>query len=316
MKKQVILAIATLFSIGACSRAEKTPSPDGVNPVIIEILNARVFLEEYHFYRQKNYPELPADIDDQTHSHIFDRFKRDLLIAEISQAQGFRITDDQVNQFINTKLTSLSFELLPSHDQGLWRNEIKRRLAIVQFLHREILNDFPISDDRIAEYYEANEDRFKKETAYQLRFAQTKTREQADQLRAALKKSKEPFAEVAKDYAENEGYQLVISLKMNELAAPFQKAVGRLKPGQFTKIIPIKQGETDFFYIIYLESLTEAHRVAFEDAYYPVQTELEKERCRKLLDEKIRQFENKIPMKVHLSELPFTYLQASQRNEV
>ena len=248
--------------------------------------------------------------------------EEDLFIAEISQTL-VRVTDEQVEDFIRknealirAREATVSFHTLPERTQQLWRKEIRRRLAIQQFLKREILDNTPITNEAIAHYYRDNETTFKQETRYRLRIVQTGSQEQADSFYKALRKSKEPFLEVAKNYATNEGYLLALPMLLEELPEPFRNEVRKLKPGRYSKVIPINYGELDNFYVIHLDSIIEADTVSFEAADGYIREKLEKQHFDQLLLEKIQQFEHRVPVVVYPESLPFKLIDPLPTKEV
>lgn len=304
-----------LFLFVCACRMAPTPDSEG-NPVILQVSHTDIRLKTYLFYLEKKYPEVVDTLDHELHSYFFDQFKRELLIAKISQATGFRVTKDQEDDFIKSHISQISFHRLSEKEQGLWRQAIRRRLAIQQFLQREILNQTIISDEMVGNYYDANPELFQKEAVYHLRFMQTQEETQAKAFLKALKKSREPFVEVARAFTGNESYKLVVPLSREALLDSFQKALRRKKPGQHTKIIPVNQGEVTYYYVLYLESKIPAGQISFEDSYPYIRRVLAKEHYQKLLEAKIRRFAHRVPMKVKTENLPFNYIEAPQRKEV
>ena len=311
-----LTAVLLLAVASGCVSDSSERDGSQLNPLIVRMGTAEVYLDEFDFYRKQNYPEIEGNNDPELHSFVFDKFRRDLLIAQISQGLGFRITGDQVDQFINYKMTGMSFHLLPPEEQLLFRKEIKRRLAIQQFLEREIVSAVTVADEEINRHYEAHQEDFRKEALFRVRFMQARDEARASEFLDVLKKGRESFVDVAKDYAENEGYDLVVPVGLNELPAPFIEPLSELKPGQYTKIIPIQHGETAYYYVLYLESLIPAEQISFEEAYQHIRKKLEKECSDRLLEEKVQQFEPHIPTKIFWDRLPFKYVEAAKRKEV
>jgi len=300
----------------ACAESlESAESPDQ-NPVVLKIGHTQATLAEYRFYLEKNYPELEGSLDDELHSQAFDMFKRDMLIAEISQALGFGIAEDQIDAFIKYTMTGMSFHLLEPKTQTLWRQEIRRRLAIQQFLEREILQNVSISDEAIESRYEAMSKSDKSERRRHIRFMQVGSEERAREFLAALKAKKGLFKEIARDYADNEGYQIAVPFALDQLPEPFRKAAARLKPGQHSTVIPMAQGDQTHYYVLYLEYIETEETMPFEEAYRRIGSDLARESSRALLEQKIAQFKNKIPTVVYEENLPFSYIEPSKRKGV
>ncbi len=317
IRRPLACLIATLvILLCACRQPEGVGQSGDTDPIILKIGHTEVTLAEYRFYLAKNYPELEKESDDELFSYIFDQFKRDLLIAEISQILGFGITSDQVDTFIRYTMTGMSFNLLDPREQVLWRGEIKRRLAIQQFLEREILESVSIADETVAQRLESRKGVLKKAVMYHLRFMQAKSEEKARAFLKELKSAKSLFKEAAGDYSENEGYRLAVPMSPNDLPPSFRKAVERMKPGQHSKVIPMSQGDETFYYVLYLEYIESSEQTPDDEAFRQIRSEMAREQSRALLDQKIRQFGDKIPILVYKENLPFSYIEPADRKEV
>lgn len=310
-----ILTISLLIAtIVGCNRPEKeVPSSD---PVILSVGSTDVELATYQFFLEKAYPELIGKaVDDETASYLFDVFKRDMTIAEFARVSGLRVTDDQIESFINENMTGMTFGLLSEEQQKLWRDEIRRRLAIQQFLTREVFTRVTVEDEEVSEYYQEQEKRLKRPKQYQIRLMQAKDKESADAFYEALGKSKDPFHELAKDYAVNEGYKFITSLPYEDMPKAFQEQVKRLRPGQSSRVVEIQFGETTSYYVFHLESVSEAVEVDFETVYARLRAELEAEQIELLVKERLEEFEKKIKIKIHKEQLPFRYIPEHLRSE-
>jgi hypothetical protein len=288
----------------------------GENPIIIETRTDQIHLDEFEFYVTQSYPEALDVLDGEMYSYFFDKFRRDLLIVEISRLLGFRITEEQVEDFIKNRLTGVTFSLLTPEQRTLWRGEIERRLAIRQFLRREILKGPEITDADVARYYDERSEFFQKEPLYRVRFCQISTKEAAEELRKALKKSREPFATVAANFSDNEGFRLPISFRLSEMPAPFREALGKLKPGRASNVISVNRGESEFYYVVYLESVTSPVQISYDDAYHYIAGELHARQSRKRFQNTLKKFVDRLPLKVYYQNLPFDYVAPSQRKEV
>ena len=288
------------------------------NPVIIQTQTKEIRLEEYRFYLAKSYPEIDFDRngDNELKSFVFDNFKRDLMLAEASRLLGFRITEDQVESFINDQLTGMSLALLAPAEQVLWRREITRRLATQQFLKREILSESQIDKDAVSSYYQENLNSFQTEALYRIRFVQLENQEKARSFRKALQDSRASFMETAAEYADNEGYQLAVPLSLEKMGKPFREVVDTMDPGSNSQVVTLSIGKINHYYVLYLESIINPVQLSYEDAYHVVLRKLERRRCRERLEAALAKFDQRIPFIVHLDQLPFTYIDPSKRKDV
>ena len=313
------LSIAILATLTGCGQRDgDSGNPD--NPMIVETRGGAVYLEEYRFYVSRLYPELSSgEIDDDIQSRVFHSFLRELIIAEFQ-----RVTDEEVEEVIAGNLEMANqLPALDAEHQKIYRGMIRRRLAVRQLLMREVIEATAISDEDVARYYQDHEERFKHDARYTVRIVQTVGKAEADALRKELASTKDPFRQVAAPYAENDGHLIAVPMTLDELPEVFAKALRRpgkrrraLEPGQYTPVIPVKQGEIETYYVLYLESMTEAVQLPLEDVYFTIRGELERERAIKLFNQKVKRFREKIRVKVHNENLPFTFTEPTSQEEV
>ena len=245
-----------------------------------------------------------------------DEFIRELTIAEIAARQPIYVSQDQIDDFIHNQMTMVSFHLMEPKEQELWKAAIRRRLAVQQFLNRILLNQVSVTDEEINDYYSTNENDYKSDVHYRMRILQFSTEEKAKEFGKALKKTKRPFLEVAAEHLENQDYLLPVNLPLTALNQSFSRTVRRMRPGRYSKIIPIKQGEATVYYILYLEAITPESQVPFEEAYHEIRQKLEHQAAEALLEDMIKQYQSSIDLKVHEDSLPFTYQDPAQRSNL
>lgn len=322
----MILVLACVCLLSCNKPPEKVEAV--VSPTILKIRNKAINLDEYNFFIERKYPELEEPIDHETHSTIFDIFKRDLILAEISQLLGFRIRDDQVDGFIQETLGSVNIPSLPQERQKLWRAEVARRLAIRELLERKVLKsddleDITFSEDEIRAHYEANQERFQTKPLYRVRFMRTDDEDKAENFRKALRKSRLHFKEVASEFTDSEAHLAAMPVYLDDLSEPFQKAIQKMRPGQYSKTVPVNQGSNKVFYVLYLESIISAVQISYEDAYHYIVNQLHRQHCAARLQETLDKFSKTrddaksnarplIPVQVFWDALPFKYSQITQ----
>ena len=350
-----IFAMMFLLTVLACDNSEPDLQEQN-NPLLIKALNGEHRLDAFYFYQKLNYPELGDGVaagealttatgenakimdeapDEELLSRVYDSFRRDIMLEEIYYNLGFRVLDDQVDSFIASRLASRKIHEQAPEQQTLWRNEIRRRIAIQQFLQNKILKDTVVTDEMIHDYFQNHEDEFIQETRYHIRFLQTGTQDQGKAFLKEMRKSKRLFKEVAADYALNESYAITVPMAEASLLAPFRKAISRLKPGQHTRVIPIQSqlaaepgeqteiesddgqviDETTNYYVLYLESITPEAQIPIEEAYEQIRIKLEKDKRQELLESTIKRFEGRL-LEEYRDRLPFKYLPPDQNEEV
>lgn len=322
-----IIGLAFCLFLISCSKppvVEETKT----SPTILQIRNKPITLAEYEFFVERKYPEMVGPIDNESHSTFFDVFKRDLILAEISQLLGFRIREDQIDGFIHENLGSINIRSLPQERQDLWRAEVARRLAIRELLERKVLKsddleDISFSEEEIRAHYEANQKQFQTQPLYRVRFMRTDSEDKAKNFRKALRKTRKHFKELANEFTESESHKAAMPLYMDDLSEPFQKAIQRMRPGQHSKIIPVKQGSNEVFYVLYLESIISAVQISYEDAYHYIVNQLHRQHCASRLQETLDKFSKGrgpsgqdtpplIPIQINWEALPFTYSQVPE----
>ena len=303
-----------LIFLSACNDHPKT-DPGHSNEAILEVNDKRYSLEEFYFYLDLNYHEIDKSGDEELLSRALDKFKREIILAEMANFSGYYVSEDQVSDFIENKMTTMSYHLKPYKEQEYWKSIVRRRLAIQALLQNETLRNATVSDQAIQNYYQAHQADYQGETLYQLRVAQLSDQETAEKLLKVLKKSREPFAKTVAPFAANEGYLIAESYPIDGLIPPFQKAVSGLRPGRYSKPIPVKQGELTVFYVLYLEAVFPAEPVSYEEAHYDIKTKLHKIEAEKILEAQLSQFEAKLPMTLLENHLPFRYIEPNKRSE-
>ncbi len=303
--------IAACLSVTTTCR-EKLADPPGDEPSVVRVGARDIPVSEFSFYLQRAYPELSESADDELMSRVYDSFERDLMIYAYANNIGMKVSEERIDNFIEQQMTSITFNLLEPQVQLSWRREIERRLVIQRFLQREIIDRIQIEDEAISAYYEGHPDEFVHPALYRIRHAQTSSLEEANAFRAALKKSNEPFTKVAAQFSENEAYRLAAELPLAEMPAAFQKALARIAPGQYTKVVELQYGDLTQYHVLYLESVIAEVEEPFDSAYQRIKSELEKEASEKRLLELTEHMRANVPVTRNLKNLSFTYKPAEK----
>lgn len=307
------LALLPILLLSACTDQPK-PSVETA-PIVLTIAKQQATLADFHFYLKRTYPEVVETADDELRSILFDSFRREVVLAEVAKAMGYEVTEDRILEYFGEKVTTTSFHLLTLDEQFLWKELIGRRLAVRDLLRNEVVRRVSVSEEAIHKYYQNHSEQFRKEKTYRLRMLQTLDQQKADSFHQALRKSKQPFMAVAEEYADHEGYKLVVPLTMEALLTRFQKEVAKLRPGTYTKVIPVKHGEQTSYYVLYLEEEVPEEKIGYDDAYHDIRSSLEQSEAEQVLQNLIQQFEARFDIVIHRDALTFTYIDAAQRSE-
>lgn len=297
-----------LICLATAGCRQAVDSPDENVAVVVRVGNRQVTLDEFMFFVERSYPELGTVTDPGLLSRMFDTFTRDLMIEAYATNVGLNVGDDEIEQFIGQQMTSMTFNLLDPVDQALWRSEIQRRLVIQQFLQREIVDRILVPEEDLVAYFEEHRDDFKHPLRYRFRHVQTDDQAVAEDFIAELKKTKEPFTKIAPQFSANDAYRLPAELAPGDLPEGFRVALSRLKPGQYSKVVPVDYGEITLYHVLYLESLIPEVEESFDDAYARIKGKLERlqseERLRQLTD----YMEQNVPLERLHGNLPFEYV--------
>lgn len=306
-----LVFVSTILSCGTPLESDQQASDD----TLLEVNSKPYSQQEFQFFLVQNYPELEGTQDADLLSHAFDAFKKEIILAELANFSGHFVSDDQIDNFIENKMTTTSFHLKGSQERQFWKSIIRRRLAIQELLKNDILKKAVVTDQAIQIYYQNHQQEYQGETLYQLRIVQTGTLEKAEDMLEVLKKSREPFLKVSSDFAENDGYRIVQDFPLEGLITPFQKVLRNLSPGQYSGPIPVKQGEVTVYYVIYLEAILPPKTISYEEAHYDIQAKLKKVEAENILDAKLEQFMARLPVKHFPNHFPFAYIEPTKRSQ-
>lgn len=312
------MPVALLVAISACSApppVHETPP----SPLLIRIgaehgLAETHSLDEFSFFVTEVYPELGGTIEEELHSRLFDRFEREVILSYIARRMGFHVSDDQIDAFIQNQMTTVSFHLMDGAEQALWRQAIRRRQRIQQFLQRKLLREVSIPEDAIHAYYGEHEQEFKRDALYRIRVLPINDQDVAKKIQTTLRRTRKPFIEVAEAHLESPDQLMPVTVPLKNLAEPFQNAVRRLRPGRHSKTIPLKEGEITVYYILYLEAAAPAATLSFDEAYHDIRKKLERTATEARLDTVLEEWRSKLTIEVSRENLPFTYREPSIRS--
>ncbi len=185
------------------------------------------------------------------------------LIYQESQKRGFEADQEAVNQQFSAlrgqfpseaEFTSALTRANTSEDAI--KSQLARELTINQFIDREFIQKATVSDKEIREYYDNNQDSFKKPEQVQASHILIKVEPQADESEKAgarkrletiqekLKKG-EDFGTLAKEYSEGPSSTRGGDLgyfSRGQMVRPFEDAAFALKPGEVSDIVETRFG--------------------------------------------------------------------------
>lgn len=315
LRIKYLLVLLTCLSMMGC-QSPPLPITEEANPIILE-LNGRAYsYEQFRFFVSRRYPEGAHIEKDDVQSAYLDAFVRELYLYEMALEKGFRASEHQIDSFIRDQLTSMSFHLLTPQEQILWRGAITRRLSIRELMVHETLKRSIVADEQVLAYYEEHAETYNQDSRYRLRFFRTNEEDTAKAFHKALSSSRESFATIADQQEGHDGsHRLTLELTKEGLLSEFYKSLRRMKPGQFSKVIPIKQGEAQSFYVLYLEAVLPPRQISYDEAQHEIRTMLQQQSAQAFIDEQLQTYREKLPLKQHHERLPFNYLDPTSRSE-
>lgn len=166
-------------------------------------------------------------------------------------------------------------------------SDIKEQLLIESLLKKKIASDPQLSDEETKKYYDANKDKFKKESEINTRHILLKTEEEAKQIKEKLKNG-DDFVELAKQYsidpnAKTTGGELGFHPKGSILPEYEEVAFKLTKVGQVSGIVKTQYG----YHIIRLEGTKPPAFVAFDEVKDFIKQQLAQEKQKELIDKYI-----------------------------
>jgi peptidyl-prolyl cis-trans isomerase SurA len=277
-----IVAVA-VFANGC--KKDTAPSPDvwaTVNGHDIK----RDEVEKY--YRSSATSDNPSPSQEEALSlklNVLDELINNEILMELAQKQSMVATDGEVeDKFTESKSPYTEEEFQRQlKDRGLsvddFKQEIRRGLTIQKLYNREVAAKITVTDQDIADYFNANRAQFNvSETQYKLaqilvtprKDPQIRNRKNDDATTDAEAKRKaaalleklnagSDFATLAMDYSEDPtsapsggdvGYVPESALDKPPVDPALKKAVLSLKPGQTSGVIALKDGSYNIIKLI------------------------------------------------------------------
>jgi peptidyl-prolyl cis-trans isomerase C len=165
--------------------------------------------------------------------------------------------------------------------------DIKEQLLIESLLKKKIASDSQLSDEELKKYYDANKDKFKKESEINTRHILLKTEEEAKQIKEKLKNG-EDFVELAKQYsidpnAKTTGGELGFHPKGTILPEYEEVAFKLVKVGQISGIVKTQYG----YHIIRLEGTKPPAFVGFDEVRDFIKQQLAQDKQKGLIEKYI-----------------------------
>lgn len=261
------LAIVAVLSLSGCN---KNAGGDDVLARVNGHKITRPEVEKYYKNQLTGSPQQPnTEQGDNLRLSILRELINNEILMQRAEKLGLLATDEEVDSKVNAAKAPYTQEQFDARlkERGItmddFRRDLRRSITIDKVINKEITSKINVSDGEISEYYNQHKAEFNLiELQYHLAQIlvtpqpnpQVKNLQKAQNDADAKKKiqqllnrldSGEDFASVAMNYSEQPeispnggdlGFIPESSLKSDKLA---YEAVAKLKPGQYTGVLPI-----------------------------------------------------------------------------
>ena len=262
--------MALVFSYGAACMRQTQHAPD-----VWAVVNGQEIKKDEvdKYYRTRVNPEGQEPSEEEALSlklNVLDELIYNEILFERAKKLGLEASDGEVEDKFTERKSPYTEEEFQRQlrEQGMtvddWKQDMRRQLSIQKLLNREVLSKITITDQEVADYYNANKAQFNfAEPSYHLaqivvtprKDQQIRNRKNDDATNEseALRKTKmlmdrlnsgADFAQLAMDYSEDMntvstggdlGYVPESALNSAQVDPALKRAVLALKPGQVSQ---------------------------------------------------------------------------------
>lgn len=259
----LITALVLTLIASPVAAEEKRPSKNKVAVVNGSVITQEDFDSEKNHVQQRHLRDGKQLSDSQIKKEALENLIASELLYQTSQKEGIKVDEAAVNE----QLASLKKRFPGEAEFESWLNkmslseaavksQIKRGMAVQQFVNKEIIEKTTVSDKEIKAFYNNNPDYFKQPERVQASHILIKVETGADESQKAearkkleniqkkLKKDGD-FAALAKEFSQcpssarggDLGY-----FTRGQMVKPFEEAAFGLKPGEVSDIVETRFG--------------------------------------------------------------------------
>ena len=235
--------------------------------------------------------------------HVITTKDLDDRVAGMSQS-GHPLPADQKDRLLDQMVVeSVLFQ--EAVRRGVARDEEVRRMLreaerqiligrLLEILRKE--KESPITDEQVAQFYEANKGNFKQPDSYRVSHILLADAEAAKQALERVKGG-EPFAKVAEevstDPSKSRGGDIGFFTKGQVIPA-FEEAAMKLKPGEISGVVQTPLG----YHIILLAEQKPAHQKSLEEVKDQIRQGLQGQRGQQAVQSVIQELRSKAQIKI------------------
>lgn len=257
--KKVLIGICALLCLVSCTKKDN-------GKILATVDKDKITMEEFN----KELDKIPMNMKMMVASESGKKSYLDRLIMKkllLREADKAKIAEDKEFQ------------------QRL--ADIKEQLIVESLIKKKLFEDARLSDEEIKKFYDANKEKYKKESEINTRHILVKTEEEAKQIREKLQ-SGEDFVNLAKQYsidpnAKSTGGELGFHPKGTILPEYEEAAFKLTKVGQISPIVKTQFG----YHIIRLEGTKPPSYVGFEEVKEMIKQQLLQEKQKELFEKYI-----------------------------
>lgn len=288
-----------LTSIALPAPASEEPASKGKAAVVngsvitVEDLNWKMDIEKRRLLSQGRSPSGPQLLEMK--KKVLESLINVELLHQEAKRQGIKVSDSAINdQFEIIKKRFPSEEKFKSSitgmnlSEGALRSQIKKSLAIQQFIEKKFFQGLTVSDKEIKAYYDGNPKFFNRPDQVKASHILIKVDSGASdsQKAAARKKIKEirqklqkgeNFADLAKKFSEGpsgaKGGDLGY-FRRGQMLKPFEEVAFALKPGQISDVVETRFG----YHLIKVIDKKSKDPVAYEEVKDKIQQHLKQQK--------------------------------------
>ena len=297
-----LVAALAFVSIALLAWAlEKQPSGGTVAVVNGSVITQEDFDREMSRVQQRllnmGKPLIDSQIPEIKKEVLENLINRELLYQE-SQRKGIKVDETAINEQVMTLKKRFPSEaefksalMKANLSEAAIKAQIKRGLAIQQFIDAHIAQKATVSDQEIKTFYESRPGLFKQPEQVRASHILIKVEPQADESQKATARKRieeiqqrlqkgEDFAALAQEFSQcpssakggDLGY-----FRRGQMVKPFEEAAFALKPGEVSDVVETKFG----YHLIKVIEKKPETTIAFEDIKDRLEQYLKKEKVQK-----------------------------------
>jgi len=272
---------------------------------------------------QRQLASMGKSIGDSQFSHIRKEILDSLIDRELlyqeSQSKGIKVEEAAVNEqlnklkqrFANEDQYKAALNKMKLSETDI-KTEIKKALAIQQFIDGQFVQKVTVSDKEVKAYYDSHPDSFKQSEQARASHILIKVDPQADESKkaAARKEIKEiqqkvkkgdDFAALAKEYSQGPSSTKGGDLgyfRRGQMVGPFEKEAFALTPGQVSDIVETRFG----YHLIKVTGKKPETTTAYADVEGKLQEYLKQKKVQEQLDVYVEGLKGKAKVERFMTE--------------